>query len=72
MQTHQKKKKRRPPQNKSRNEQREITIDTTEIQRIVRNDYEELSAKKFENLGEMDKFQENISFQKSMKKKQKT
>ena len=34
----------------------EITTDTTEIQRIVRNDYEELSAKKFENLGEMDKF----------------
>ena len=32
--------------------------DTTEIQRIVRNYYEELYAKKFENLGEMDTFLE--------------
>ena len=30
--------------------------DTTEIQKIVRNYYKELYAKKFENLGEMDKF----------------
>ena len=29
---------------------------TTEIQRIVRNYYEGLHAKKFENLGEMDTF----------------
>ena len=34
----------------------EITTDTTEIQRIVRNCYKELYAKKFENLGEMDTF----------------
>ena len=39
-----------------RNERGETTMDTTEIQRIVRNYYEELYAKKFENLDEMDKF----------------
>ena len=46
-------------------------MDTTEIQRIVRNYNEELYAKKFENQGELDKFLENIIFPNSMKKKQK-
>ena len=41
-----------------RNERGEITTDTTEIQRIVRNYYKELYAKKFESLGEMDTFLE--------------
>ena len=40
------------------NERGETTTDTTEIQRIVRNYYQELYAKKFENLQEMDKFLE--------------
>ena len=35
-----------------------IQLIYTEIQRIVRNYYEELCDKKFENLGEMDKFLE--------------
>ena len=65
-------KKREDPNKTIRNERGETTTDTTEIKRIVRNYYEELYAKKCENLDEMDKFQENISFQKSMKKKQKT
>ena len=34
----------------------ESTTNTTEMQRIVRNYYKELYAKKFENLNEMDKF----------------
>ena len=42
-----------------RNEKGETTTDTTEIQRIVRNYYEEMYAKKFENPDEMDKFLEN-------------
>ena len=54
-----------------RNERGVITIDTIKIQRIVRNYYEEIYAKEFENLGEMDKFLENIIFQNWMKKKQK-
>ena len=39
---------------------REITTDTTKIQKIVRNYYEELQVEKFENLGEMDKFLEEL------------
>ena len=51
-----KKKRERIQINTIKNERGEITIDTTEIQRIVRNYYEELCAKKFENPGEMDTF----------------
>ena len=39
----------------------EISTDTTEIQKVVRNYYDELYAKKFENLGEMDKFLEKYN-----------
>ena len=44
-----------------RNERGEITTGTIEMQRIVRNYYEELYAKKFENLGEMDTFLEKYN-----------
>ena len=53
-----KKKRERTQINTIRNERGEIPTDTIEIQRIVRNYYEELYAKKCENPDEMDKFLE--------------
>jgi hypothetical protein len=41
---------------KIRNTKGEITTNTTEIQRIIRNYFEKLYSNKFENLEEMDKF----------------
>ena len=38
-----------------------MTSDITEAQRIVRNYYKEIHNKKFENLGEMDKFLEKYN-----------
>ena len=57
--------------NKIRNERGEITADTTEIQRIVRNYYEQLYAKKFESLGEIDKFLEKYNLPKLNKEETK-
>ena len=42
--------------NKTRNEKGEITIDTEEIQRIMRDCYEQMNANKMDNLEEMDRF----------------
>ena len=55
------KKRERVQINTIRNERGETTNDTTEIQSILRNYYEELYAKKFENLDEMDTFLEKYN-----------
>ena len=47
-----------------RNKRGETTTDTSKIQRIVRNYYKQLYAKKFENLSKMDKFVETYNLPK--------
>ena len=44
--------------NRIRNEKGEVTTDTAEIQRILRDYYKQLHANKMDNLEEMDKFLE--------------
>lgn len=41
---------------------KKITINTTEIQNVIREYYEKLCAAKLDNPDEMDKFLENITF----------
>ena len=49
---------------KIRNEKGEITMDTKELQRIVRKYHEQLCANKLRNLDEMDKFLETYNLPK--------
>ena len=53
-----KKKMERTQSNTIRNEKGEVTMDTTEIQRIIRDYYKQLYANQMDNLEEMDKFLE--------------
>ena len=50
--------------NKIRNENGEITTDNTEIQRIIRDYYQQLYANKMDNLEEMGKFLEKYNLPK--------
>ena len=53
-----KKKREKTQINRIRNEKGEVTTDTEEIQRIMRDYYQQLYANKMDNLEEMDKFLE--------------
>ena len=59
-----KKKREKAQVNKIRNERGEITTDTMEIQRIIREYYEKLYANKLDNLEEMDKFLDSYNLPK--------
>ena len=59
-QTHQEKKGEDSNQ-QIRNEKGEVTTDTAEIQRIMRDYYKQLYANKMDNLEELDKFLEKYN-----------
>ena len=59
-----KKKREKNPINKIRNENGEITTDNTEIQRNIRDYYQQQYANKMDNLEEMDKFLEKYNIPK--------
>ena len=59
-----KQKRERTQINKIRNEKGEVTTDITEIQRIIRDYYQQLYANKMDNVEEMDKFLEKYNFPK--------
>ena len=54
-------KKERTLINKIQNERGKVTVDITEIQRIIRDQYKQLYANKMDNLEEIDKFSERYN-----------
>ena len=58
-----KKKREKNQVNKIRNEKGEVTTDNAEIQRVLRDYYEQLYGNKIGNLEEMDRFLKNSIFQ---------
>ena len=57
-----KKKREKTQINRISNEKGEVTTDTAEIQRIMRDYYKQLYANKMDNHDEMDKFLERYNF----------
>ena len=51
-----------------RNENREVTTDNAEIQRVIRDYYEQLYDNKIDNLEEMDRFLEKFNLSRLKKK----
>ena len=56
-----KEKKRKEKKKKKKINEKEITMDTAEMQKTLRDYYEQLHANKFDNLEEMDNFLETYS-----------
>ena len=56
-----KKKREKTQINRIRNEKGEVTTDTAEIQRIMRDYYKQLYANQMDNLEEMDKFLDRVN-----------